>query len=283
MQTDLSGRWCRGVALISVVAAIGAGLGATALSASAASSDVKNVTVARCGILHAPAHPKFFQPKELGIYIAEGHVSCVRGKSLITMAFQVAGKDTGAGDTERYPNGWVCGGQMGYYGCEYPASQLHTGRFTASVQARECNLGGVKCPRKIKTELPSALRAISVLAHAANQPPVLGIRSAFIGGFGFGQAQPRTVGFGGDATTYFARVRWRSWGSQIADGTGSGSCLPPNKPPVDGYICRVQLYASDLSTCHGRRAYQRLSVFADYSSTKRVRYANRVDVCTHHD
>lgn len=31
---------------------------------------------------------------------------------LIHRSFYVAGKATGAGDNELYPDGWICGGQM---------------------------------------------------------------------------------------------------------------------------------------------------------------------------
>ncbi len=89
----------------------------------------------RCGFTNSPYGP-------LGIYIIHGHTSCTEGKFLIHRMFHVTGEHTGAGDTERYPDGWYCGGQMGYFYCARPQS-LHP---REAVQALECNDRLVRCP-----------------------------------------------------------------------------------------------------------------------------------------
>jgi hypothetical protein len=122
--------------------------------AAAAAPRERTVTVNRCGVLSAPAHPRSFFPKRLGVYLAQGRVSCREGEYLIRRAFTVAGVDTGVGDSERYRDGWVCGGQMGYYFCAYPASQLRTRRFTKEVLAQDCTDRQVGCPRRVRTALP---------------------------------------------------------------------------------------------------------------------------------
>jgi hypothetical protein len=82
----------------------------------------------------------------IGVYVTKGHVTCRRGVLLIHRMFYVAGKPTGAGDTERYSDGWLCGGQMGYYSCARPSTR----HPKQSVEGIACHLGSVTCPKVVR-------------------------------------------------------------------------------------------------------------------------------------
>ena len=83
-----------------------------------------------------------------GGYVAEGRVSCSQGKFLIHREFSQAGVDVGTGEA-RYRDGWVCGGQMGYYFCRYPYSRFVSGKYTREVDAQACKSRGVGCPGRV--------------------------------------------------------------------------------------------------------------------------------------
>ena len=52
-------------------------------------------------------------------------------------------------DEARYPDGWICGGQMGYYLCFWPWNAPHD-RFSERVYAQACTIPGVGCPARVR-------------------------------------------------------------------------------------------------------------------------------------
>jgi hypothetical protein len=105
----------------------------------------RTASVRRCGLVGSPYGP-------LGVYPALGHVSCAKSKALIERSFNQAGIPVGTGES-RYRDGWVCGGQMGYYFCNYPYRNFSTGKYTQMVDARACRLRGVGCPGRVREEV----------------------------------------------------------------------------------------------------------------------------------
>jgi len=93
-------------------------------------------SVARCGLTSSPFGP-------IGVYRMKGQVTCRHAEFLIHRAFYVEGTRTGAGDSELYHDGWVCGGQMGYFNCSKPKT-LHP---REAVEGLACHSVGVGCPR----------------------------------------------------------------------------------------------------------------------------------------
>jgi hypothetical protein len=92
------------IALLATIAAILLGIGPTA-QASAKSAK-------RCGYV-------FDGPAKSGVYITHGRISCAKAKHIIryTGTCQCGELLPGAGSVEKYPNGYTCGGHMGYYYC----------------------------------------------------------------------------------------------------------------------------------------------------------------------
>jgi hypothetical protein len=89
--------------------------------------------------------------------------------------------------------------------------------------------------------------------------PVLGSKSAFPTGTGFGTVKPRTVYLGGDPTGQVESITWRQWGSGRTVGFGQGWC--PGSSVASGYPCQAALHVYGLGRCHGRRAYQTLAFY----------------------
>ena len=96
-------------------------------------------------------------------------------------------------------------------------------------------------------------------ALAGTTSPVLGSKSAFPSGKGFGTAKPRTVYLGGDPTGLVKSITWQRWGSARAVGYGTGWC--PGQSVAAGHPCSVALHVSKLGTCHGARAYNALAFY----------------------
>jgi hypothetical protein len=105
--------------------------------------------VDRCGFTSSPYG-------RLGVYIEKGRVSCRKGRHLIHREFYAPGKSVGTGSV-LYPNGWVCGGQMGSYFCAkplwYPNEQPKE-----YVGALACHMGSgptaVRCPVRVRLQVP---------------------------------------------------------------------------------------------------------------------------------
>jgi hypothetical protein len=97
-------------------------------------------SVAICGHTSSPFG-------SLGLYVAEGGVTCAKGAFLIHREFKVEG--ISIGNEGRYPDGWLCGGQMGYYFCFWPWNAPHL-RFSERVYAQACTIAGVGCPVRVR-------------------------------------------------------------------------------------------------------------------------------------
>lgn len=76
---------------------------------------------------------------------------------------------------------------------------------------------------------------------------------------GFGHVRPTVIDNGGDATGLVTRVSWSSWGGRTANGTGTGTYVPPKKPVAGGIPVRASIRASDLTSCGGHSAYRHLT------------------------
>jgi hypothetical protein len=114
-------------------------VGGACITASASVARNGNGTGAlRCGFTQSPYG-------RLGIYITLGDTSCRTGEFLIHRSFYTAGTPTKFGDMERYPDGWICGGQMGTYSCDKP-SPSHPTKAVLGLACRGVG-DGVGCPR----------------------------------------------------------------------------------------------------------------------------------------
>jgi hypothetical protein len=136
-----------------------------------------------------------------------------------------------------------------------------------------------------RTPVILAALASIVVSHApiaqatqlAAQPPVLGIKGAYINGYGFGSVKPSIVGFGGDSTTYYTNLVWHGWGASTTEGVGRGWCVPLDGAGTSyGHKCAVELYATSLGRCDGRAAYKALTVYAKYGK-RWIRYSGKDD------
>lgn len=136
------------LAVIVAVLALGASLSFSAGSPPRAGAHSPH-WVRRCGFTGSPYG-------RLGVYVEKGPVSCHKGRHLIHKAFFAPGESVGTGFV-RYPNGWVCGGQMGSYFCAKPL-WYPNGHPKQYVAALACHMGSgpdrVKCPRRIVRDVP---------------------------------------------------------------------------------------------------------------------------------
>lgn len=90
---------------------------------------------------------------------------------------------------------------------------------------------------------------------------------------GLGASRPHRVWLGGDASTTYFRLRWRSWGRASAKASGRGYAEPPYAQSVP-----VRMLASRRGSCRGRRAYLRLKV-SKYTNGSWSRYYSVGDIC----
>jgi hypothetical protein len=75
---------------------------------------------------------------------------------------------------------------------------------------------------------------------------------------GLGTVRPRTVTGGGDPAGAIDSITWRSWGGATARGRGIGCFVPPGKPIALCVRRPVEVIATRLGSCAGRRAYEDL-------------------------
>jgi hypothetical protein len=76
-------------------------------------------------------------------------------------------------------------------------------------------------------------------------------------GAGWGTAEPSEIFNGGDPSGSVRNIHWRNWGDPTAIGFG----LNPIFKPGGGYYrkpARIELRATDIGRCSGRRAYRML-------------------------
>lgn len=70
----------------------------------------------------------------IAVTVEKGRLSCKRAKRVIRRAADpsdTSGTPTGAGNVTRYPDGWLCGGQMGQIICAKPSYRHPRLRVTA--------------------------------------------------------------------------------------------------------------------------------------------------------
>lgn len=81
-----------------------------------------------------------------GVYIAHGRVSCSRAKSIIRYTNRCGCGELlpVAGSLAKFPNGYTCGGHMGYYFCDKGS----VGHPTAQILWQTCSNPG--CPARIR-------------------------------------------------------------------------------------------------------------------------------------
>ena len=89
----------------------------------------------RCGFTGSPYG-------RIAIYVQKGKVACRTAEFVIHRAFYSSGQPTGNGDDQLFPGDWICGGQIGYYGCVRPTIQ----RPIEAVAGIACHEGNVTCP-----------------------------------------------------------------------------------------------------------------------------------------
>ena len=104
---------------------------------------------------------------------------------------------------------------------------------------------------------PMPTTTTSAAAPAVHGEPVL---AAPIGraSIGFGSARPRAVSGGGDPASAIDSITWRSWGGPTARGRGVGCFVPAGKPIASCVRRPVEVIATRLGACDGRRAYEDL-------------------------
>lgn len=122
----------------------------------------------------------------------------------------------------------------------------------------------------------SAGAVAALPASASTATVVLGSKSAFPNGKGFGTAKPRVVFLGGDPTGYVSKLTWQRWGESHAVGFGQGWCA--GQSVAAGHYCLTALHVSSLGTCHGRRAYKTL-VF-DFKDHGKWMFGSRWNACS---
>jgi hypothetical protein len=120
-----------------------------------------------------------------------------------------------------------------------------------------------RAPRLLLGAIAGCLLAIgatgvSVASAGAAANPVLGAKAfAAPYGEGFGTPEPSTIFNGGDPSGSVTKIKWSGWGNPTAIGYG----LNPIFKPQGGYYrkpARIELRATDLGNCGGRRAYTKL-------------------------
>lgn len=117
-------------------------------------------------------------------------------------------------------------------------------------------VGGAGWPGGFHTE---HVTIEGVSSQAGPAPIVLGGREFAPNGTGWGTERPARISNGGDLSGLITNVRWRSWGGDTAIGWGKNSIFKP-KGGYYRHPVAIELRASGIGTCEGRRAYLRLSV-----------------------
>lgn len=93
-------------------------------------------SISRCGFTNSPYG-------RIGIYVMKGKVRCRSAEFVVHRAFYVSGTPiNGAGSSALYADGWICGGQMGYYTCTSPT----VSNPSTAVEGIACHFGSVTCP-----------------------------------------------------------------------------------------------------------------------------------------
>jgi hypothetical protein len=105
----------------------------------------------------------------------------------------------------------------------------------------------------------AALSALALVgtALAGSRPVPILTGPKPMGGAGFGQVKPSKIYLGGDPTGLVCRIRWLSWGGELAVGDGTGWYINSHQAVSQGKAAPVVVVLYDLGTWRGRPAYKR--------------------------
>jgi hypothetical protein len=139
------GQWRCLIAIIAIASGFSLAMSAGGPSPAAAHGSDR---VRRCGYASSPYG-------KLGVYIEKGQVPCRGGRRSIRRAFYATGESVGPTDSVRYPDGWVCGGQMGTYFCGKPLwlGGGHPRQYVLALACRR-SLNPAGCPGWIDRHIP---------------------------------------------------------------------------------------------------------------------------------
>ena len=84
----------------------------------------------------------------------------------------------------------------------------------------------------------------------------------FAGAVGGRSVRPRTVYLSGDGTLDVIKVKWRSWGTATAVGTGTAAYhgCDPSCAAGKEHRTAVTVKLSDLTACKGSRYYDKVAL-----------------------
>jgi hypothetical protein len=116
--------------------------------------------------------------------------------------------------------------------------------------------GGVTSTGTVPAPSSSAAATSSADKAAPAREPVLG--APFERSEGFGTARPRMFSLG-SATSELTGVHWDSWGAATATGTATATYVAAGQANAEGSSEPARVVASDLGTCQGQPAYQKVS------------------------
>ena len=92
---------------------------------------------------------------------------------------------------------------------------------------------------------------------AGDDVPTLGQPvGLFANGEGFGEMKAATIFNGGDPTGLLTHVRWSSWGTSRAFGSGTSEYLGPGQYAANGQEEHAAVVAFDLGKCDGKFMYR---------------------------
>jgi len=147
----------------------------------------------------------------------------------------------------------------------YDAASASSG----TVVAVNTGTGTVGRPIAVSDGMPVAIAITPVGVHLTRplSPPAVAAQGAGvplleetgIGTQGCGTVRPAYIYGGGDASDQVTDIRWQSWGSQMAMGTGKALWVTTTVAAAK--LEPVRLIAFNLGQLNGRYAYRSLDVF----------------------
>ena len=144
-----------------------------------------------------------------------------------------------------------------------------------SVLLAACSSSGRGASTAPATSNASTTSTTTVVAAAA--VPTLGRVWSPGGQQGYGQVRPSSIFNGGDPTGRLEHVRWASWGTPRAIGSGSG--YRPQQTVADGTKEPATVVAFKLATCKGIRAYTAIEWYFPKHGGK-FDPKSYIDICT---
>jgi hypothetical protein len=120
----------------------------------------------------------------------------------------------------------------------------------------------------------------TAIATAASAP-TLGVRS--IGPMGFGSVRPRTIGYGGDPTSFVEHVHWHSWGGARAIGHGFAYWVWPGWcVACASENLHATVVAFDRTDCDGHAIYEHLEWYFPGRGMTFAKGLGPENLCTGH-